>query len=181
MRRNVALIGFMGAGKTTVGRILAERLGMGFVETDELVEEIAGKPIPRIFEEDGEERFRELEAEAVRRASSMRGVIISCGGGVVLRSRNVEALRRTCVIVYLKTSPEEAYRRTLGDEYRPLLKVGDRMARIRELLSMREPLYRSSADIVVETDGLSPEEVADRVIRALGGVLREGGRRQERG
>jgi len=176
MRRNIALIGFMGAGKTTVGRILAERLGLRFVETDDLVERMAGKTIPRIFEEDGEETFRRLEAEAVRKAAAMEGVVISCGGGVVLRRENVEALRNTCVVVYLKTSPEEAYRRTAGDEGRPLLKVEDRMKRIRELLSAREPLYESSADIVVETDGLTPTEVADRVIEAVRGVLSEGDR-----
>jgi len=167
MRRNIALIGFMGAGKTTVGRILAERLGLRFVETDDLVERMAGKPIPKIFEEDGEEVFRRLEAEAVREAAGMDGVVISCGGGVVLRRENVEALKKTCVVVYLKTSPEEAYRRTLGDECRPLLMVEDRMKRIRELLSMREPLYESSADIVVKTDGLTPMEVAERIIEAL--------------
>ena len=176
MRRNIALIGFMGAGKTTVGRILAERLGLRFVETDDLVERMAGKTIPRIFEEDGEETFRRLEAEAVKKAVSMEGVVVSCGGGVVLRGENVEALRKNCVVVYLKTSPEEAYRRTAGDEGRPLLNVEDRMKRIRELLSAREPLYESSADIVVETDGLTPTEVADRVIEAVRGVLSEGDR-----
>ena len=176
MRRNIALIGFMGAGKTTVGRILAKRLSLRFVETDDLVERMAGKTIPRIFEEEGEETFRRLEAEAVKKAASMEGVVVSCGGGVVLRGENVEALRNTCVVVYLKTSPEEAYRRTVGDEGRPLLNVEDRMKRIAELLSAREPLYESSADIVVETDRLTPTEVADRVIEAVRGVLGEGDR-----
>jgi shikimate kinase len=169
MKSNIALIGFMGTGKTETGKLLAERLGKRFIELDELIARNAGKSISRIFDEDGEPRFRELESEAVKEVSRLDGVIISCGGGIVTNHANVESLKRNAVLVLLKASPKVILERTSADKTeRPLLKTDDRLGRIRELLKSREALYESAADMVIDTDKMRPAEAAERIIREVG-------------
>jgi len=166
---NIALIGFMGTGKTSVGEALADRLGILCIRTDDLIVEQAGKPIPEIFRQDGEKRFRELEAEVVRKVSSRRMAVIDCGGGVVLNHENIEWLRQNSIIILLTSSPEVILERiSRNGDQRPLFNNVDKPATIRRLLSMREHLYRDAADYVVDTSGLSVMEVVEKILEYVG-------------
>lgn len=168
MKTSIALIGFMGAGKTAVGRILAEKLGREFVETDALIEQRAGKSIPQIFAQDGEIAFRELEIEVAKEVAGRKNLVIACGGGIVLNKINIDRLKKESVIVYLKTSTSVILQRLTDDgDERPLLKAGDRAARIEELLKFRKPFYERAADITIDTSRLSVAAVAERIIEKL--------------
>ncbi|HEY42052.1 MAG TPA: shikimate kinase [Dehalococcoidia bacterium] len=168
MKSNIALIGFMGTGKSAVGKAVAGKLGREFVEMDSLIEEMAGKPIPDIFEQDGEIAFRELEIEATKRVAQGSRQVIACGGGMVLNKINVDRLRETSRMVYLKASPRKILERTSADANdRPLLDVTNPAQRIRELLDFRKPFYERSADIIVNTSRLSTDKLADLIIHML--------------
>lgn len=168
VRSNVALIGFMGAGKSAVGRALASRKNRTFVETDSLVEQRAGMSIGDIFSRFGEEWFRELESEIISRVTQMTDAVISCGGGAVLREQNVAALKESSIVVFLDVAPETVLQRIgSGSRIRPLLDEPDRESRVRQLIVIRQPLYLSSADIVVQTDAISIEQVVRRVEEEL--------------
>jgi len=168
MKRNIALIGFMGSGKSAVGKVLAGRLGRRFVELDDVIEEMAGKTIPDIFRQDGEIAFRELEIEATRRVSKGTDLVIACGGGIVLNMINIDRLRETSRIVYLTASPGAILRRILADDTeRPLLGVPAPAERIRELLRFRRPFYERAADTVIHTSRSSIDQVVDLIIRSL--------------
>lgn len=165
---NLYFVGPIGSGKSTVGRLVADRLGRPFVDTDTLIAEQAGCPIPDIFARWGEERFRELEAEVLRGLS--RGLVVATGGGLVLRPDNRARLKETGRTVWLRVPPEELYRRLShgeGIRRRPLLQGDDPLGRIRAIAAAREALYREVADVVVETAGLSPHEAAEAVLREL--------------
>ena len=168
MKSNIALIGFMGTGKSAVGSELSRRLGIDLVEVDDLIAERAGKSIPEIFSEDGEAAFRKLETEAVAEVSRREGVVISCGGGVVLDPKNVDRLKTNSVVVLLTAPVKEILRRADRDGgSRPLLNIPDREARVRELLTFRQPFYLRAADYIVDTSGLNPEEIAEAIIGCL--------------
>ncbi|MCJ7771247.1 shikimate kinase [Candidatus Bathyarchaeota archaeon] len=170
MKRNVALIGFMGVGKTTIGEALASRLKKRFVRTDDLIVELAKRPIPQIFREEGESRFRELEMEVVKQVSEEDNVVIDCGGGVVLNRVNIQRLRNKAKIVLLTASPETILRRVKNDSSeRPLLNVPNQLERIKELLAARESSYKESADFEVDTSYLDKNEAADRISHMLRG------------
>ena len=156
----------MAAGKSTVGRGLAERLGFSVVDTDAMVEERAGKPIARIFAEEGEDTFREMESAAARAVADLRNHVIVTGGGIVLREENMEALRRAGPVICLGVSPEEVLERTRGTDHRPLLQVPDPLERVRSLLWERAPFY-ARADHRVETTGRSVEEVVEAILAIL--------------
>lgn len=162
--RNIVLVGFMGSGKTSVGKILAKKLNLKFFDTDSIIERATGMKISEIFARFGERRFRDLESELVELLSKKKGAVISTGGGVVVRQRNIENLRKSGVIFWLKASEETIYQRIRGCKDRPLLQVENPVQRIRELLNKRASLYER-ADYTVETDGFTPEEVADRIIK----------------
>lgn len=168
MKTNIALIGFMGTGKTSVARLLAERTGKRLVELDELAALSAGKPISRIFKEDGEAAFRKLEAEITAKAALGKDQVIACGGGVVLNPANIAILKKDSVIVYLKASPEEILARVSADgAVRPLLQTEDPAQTIKQMMESRKPLYEQAADIVIDTGGLKLEAVARKVIDGL--------------
>ena len=168
MKSNIALIGFMGTGKTAVGKALAEKLGRAFIELDSLIEQKAGKTIPEIFQQDGEIRFRELEIEVAKQVSGKKNAVIACGGGVVLNKINIDRLRQECVIVHLTASPEAILRRTSGDENeRPLLKTTNKALNIRELLRFRKPFYERAADIAIDTSKLDIDSVVERIIKKV--------------
>jgi shikimate kinase len=168
MKTNIALIGFMGTGKSAVGKALAEKLGLKFVEMDWLIEEMAGKPIPDIFQQDGEIAFRELEIEVTKKVAQGSRQVIACGGGMVLNKINVDRLRETSRMVYLKSSPRKIMERTSADtNERPLLEVPDPAQLIRELLDFRKPFYERSADITINTSRLSINKVTDLIIYRL--------------
>jgi shikimate kinase len=168
VKTGIALIGFMGTGKTVVGRLLAARTGKAFLELDAIIAGKAGRSIPEIFHTEGETGFREREIAAVKEVTGKNGVVIACGGGVVLNKINIDRLRQGCVIVCLTATPEVILERTSADgAARPLLEVADRLRQVRELMAFRRPYYRRSADITVDTSRLAPEAVADRIIKKL--------------
>ncbi|MCJ7763733.1 MAG: shikimate kinase [Dehalococcoidales bacterium] len=168
MKTNIALIGFMGAGKTAAGRLLAKKLGKKLVELDSLIELRAGKPIPDIFHEDGEAAFRRLEIEVTREVAGNRNQVIACGGGVVLNQINIDRLKKGAMVVYLIASPEVILQRVSDDSsVRPLLENSNKALNIRELLKFRQPLYERAADIMIDTSGLDIETVAEQIIAGL--------------
>lgn len=166
MRPRMVLIGPPGSGKTTIGRLLAERLGVGFRDTDADVEATAGKTVSDIFVEDGEERFRDLEAEAVRLALSGHDGVLALGGGAILRPETQELLAGHTV-VYLEVGLSDAVRRVGLGTARPLLVLNPR-SRLRKLMEERRPIYERLATVRVGTDGREPEEVADQIVKELG-------------
>lgn len=158
-KENIVLSGFMGSGKTTVGKELSRLTGMPFFDTDALIEEETGERIHEIFSK-GEEEFRALEREKIAEVSHERGAIIAVGGGAVLASENVRKLKERGIIYYLEVSAREAARRVPSDGSRPLFDP----ARAEELLEERKPAYLRAADVVVKTDGRSPREVALEIL-----------------
>lgn len=168
MKTSIALIGFMGTGKTAVGKLLAARMGKEFIELDSLIEQKAGKSIPEIFQQDGEIGFRELEIEVTKEISGKKKAVIACGGGIVLNKINIDRLRKECTIICLMTSPRIILKRTSDDKNeRPLLTVTDRASQIKELLRFRQPFYERSADIKINTSKLNTDAVAEQIIKKL--------------
>lgn len=147
---NIILVGLMGAGKTTIGRLLAKRLGKRFVDADHEVEARTGVSIPVIFEIEGEAGFRRRESQVVEDLCRDSGLVIATGGGVVLSPGNREAIKGGGFVVYLCAPPELLYARTRNDRNRPLLQVADPLGRLRELYGQRDPLYREVADMVID-------------------------------
>src|SRR5512139_580863 len=162
----VVLVGFMGSGKSSVGRELARRLGTGFVDVDERIERASGKSIPDIFAAEGEPAFRAREKAAIREAVSVPGRVVATGGGAFLDEENRALLSAYAPVVYLEARAETLLARLAGDSGRPLLRGEDRGRAVRDLLARREPGYRL-ADHTVPTDGLTVDEVADRIVRLL--------------
>lgn len=171
--RGIVLIGFMGSGKTSVGREIARRTGAEFVDVDERIETASGRSVPEIFAGAGEPAFRELEREAIREAVSVPGRVIATGGGAFQDEENRGLLRAYGPVVLLSVTPETVLARLAEDRTRPLLAAGDRERRIRELLAARLPGYRA-ADFAVAADGRTVEEVADAVLA----LPSRGGRRR---
>jgi shikimate kinase len=168
MKTSLALMGFMGTGKTAVGKLLAQKLGKDFIELDALIEQKAGRSIPEIFRREGEAGFRQLEIEVAREVAGRKNAVIACGGGIVLNTINIDRLRQECVIVCLTASPSVILKRTSSDkDGRPLLAVTDRLKQIRELMKFRRPFYERAADIAVNTSRLKPREVAGLIIEKL--------------
>lgn len=150
----------MGTGKTTIGKRVAGSLGFRFVDTDAQIVKKAGKPITRIFEDEGEEAFRALETEVLRECSEKSGQVISTGGGIVTRPENRDLLEKAGFVIWLKASPETIHERVCRNRSRPLLETPDPQGTIRDLLAAREPLYEASTDLAVTTDGLTLDETS---------------------
>lgn len=148
----------MGTGKTSVGMRVARSLGFRFVDTDKLIVKEVGKPIPEIFEESGEEHFRQLETGVLKRCAEGSGQVISTGGGIVTREENRQILQEAGYVIWLKASPEIIYERVRRNRNRPLLKTEDPLRTIREMLEAREELYAVCADLSISTDHLTMEE-----------------------
>ncbi len=171
---NIVLTGFMGTGKSTVGRRLARALGQGFLDLDELIEKEAGAPVKEIFSRHGEARFRQMEKEAVAKLASGgfgSGLVVSTGGGIVLDPENREALKSWGVLVCLTASVDEVLRRVGRKDDRPLLKATDVRSRIESLLKEREDAY-GDCHLTVDTTDMSVEEVVERIkefVEAAGG------------
>ena len=161
--RNLALIGFMGTGKSSVGRLIAEQLHYSFIDTDELIESRAGKSISTIFAEDGEPAFRQREKEIVAELAARNRSIIATGGGLGANEQNLASLKEHSLVVCLWASPEKIWERVRAQTHRPLLREADPLARIRQLLAVREPFYKQ-ADVLLNTEVRSLKEVAQQVL-----------------
>jgi len=155
----------MGAGKTTIGRQLAKRLGRPFFDSDHEIVERTGVPIPTIFEIEGEEGFRRREAQTIQELTAQTGIVMATGGGVVLNPENRKQMRETGWVVYLNVPPLMLYQRTRNDRNRPLLQVEDPLARLEALHESRDPLYRDVAHLVVEGGQLVAAGVVQYLIR----------------
>ena len=160
LNKPVFFIGFMGAGKTSVARSLAKTCGLNIVDVDEYVEQQEGRSITRIFAEDGEGHFRELESQCLRELSADNPQLISCGGGVVKREANVRTMKERGLVVYLGVDAEDAAARIPNTASRPLFKD---LETARAIIAERTPLYEAAADVSVNTNGKSVSEVAEEV------------------
>ncbi|MDI1471713.1 MAG: shikimate kinase [Thermodesulfovibrio sp.] len=161
--KNIVLIGFMGTGKSSVGKILAKKLGLKFVDVDEIIEKTTGMKISEIFAKFGEPRFRDIETEVIKLITQNNGQVISTGGGVILREENFNRLKNKGVIFWLKASEDVIFERVKNCKNRPLLQTENPKERIKELLTKRTPFYEK-ADFYINTEELTPEEVAEKII-----------------
>jgi shikimate kinase len=165
--QNIFLVGPMGAGKSTVGRQLAESLGYEFQDSDQEIQRRTGVDIPTIFEFEGEEGFRNRERQVVEELAQQDGIVPATGGGVVLSPENRQQLAARGFVIYLHCSPEQQYARTARDRNRPLLDTDDPQQRLRELMAEREPIYRQVADMVVSTERRGTSSVVKEIRRRL--------------
>jgi len=163
--KNIYLVGFMGTGKTVVGRALSKKTGAAFVDVDNDIEFVEKARIADIFKSKGEQYFRRLEKEALERVSRKDGVVVSCGGGIVIDPENVSIMKKTGVCICLTASPEEILKRVGSTKHRPLLQCDDPLSRIKELLAARQSYY-NRADMIIDTTGLPIPEIVD-ALRAL--------------
>lgn len=167
LTEHIFLIGFMGVGKTSVSRALSRKLGVREIDTDALIVEQEGMSIARIFEERGEEVFRQKETELLDQIAELFPCIVSCGGGMALRSENVEKMKRQGKIILLSAVPETIYEHVKDSTHRPLLNGNMNVEYIGQLLAARMPGYREAADIEVRTDELSPKQVAEKITELI--------------
>ena len=161
---NLYLVGFMGTGKSTVGRILAHQTGMRFLDSDHEIERVQGKAVTRIFADEGEAKFRELELAFIEQGHPSHGCIVACGGGLVVPPGRVELLKARGVVVCLHAPIETILQRTMRTSHRPLLLVENPESRLRQLYAQREEIYRSTGTMVL-TDSRSMKEIAAHVMR----------------
>ncbi len=173
MSKCIILVGLMGAGKTTIGRALAQRTGLQFVDSDHEIERREGCSISALFARDGEARFRDIEAEVIDALTQREGVVLATGGGAVLREESRRLMHARGAVVYLRAAPDELAHRTRNDRSRPLLQGGDARAKLRELFRQRDPLYREVAHFVIDTGRPSAGLLAQLVLTQLelAGVL----------
>src|SRR3954470_23727129 len=164
---SIFLVGLMGAGKTSVGRLLARRSGKTFYDSDHEIERRTGVKIPVIFEIEGEAGFRLREAAMLRELTVLDNIVLATGGGAVLREDNRQALRRNGTVVYLRASLEDLWQRTRHDRNRPLLRTPDPRAKLEELFAQRDPLYREVAAVVIDTGNQSLGNLATRLEQRL--------------
>ncbi len=169
---NIVLIGFMGSGKSTVGRMLARRLRFRFLDTDKLVEQREHMRISEIFEKHGESHFRDCETAALESLRGKRHHVFATGGGIVTVPRNIPLLRSLGYVVLLTAEPDEIFRRVSGNSKRPLLQVEDPRRRVHDLMAVRQPLYDSTAHFRVDGTRLSHGEVAGRIVDEAHRVFR---------
>lgn len=165
--QNIALVGPMGSGKTTVGRALAPRLGLAFVDLDQLIEQRCGVAVALIFEIEGEAGFRARERAMLDEITQRPGILLATGGGSVLDPDNRAVLRQRALVVWLQTSVDQQLKRLAHDQRRPLLRAPNRRQRLQELAEQRDPIYRDCAHIIVRSADVSPRTMAVRVAQAI--------------
>ncbi|HKF00491.1 MAG TPA: shikimate kinase [Actinomycetes bacterium] len=161
---NLVMIGFMGAGKTMIGKLVAQALGREFLDTDELVTQAAELPITEIFRREGEDGFRRREQNAIDEAVASPARVIAVGGGAVLSSENRTVLKQAGYLVYLRATPETLAIRLADVTDRPLINAVDRVGRIRDLLVARGPVYETAGDVAVDTDTITPQQAAEQIV-----------------
>ncbi|WP_096086053.1 shikimate kinase AroK [Agaribacterium haliotis] len=165
--RNVVLIGPMGAGKSTIGRLLAAKLHFDFVDTDHVIEERTGADIAWIFDVEGEQGFREREHLCLKELVVKPGIVLATGGGIVCREDNRALIAAADAVVYLRAGVEQLLARTAKDKKRPLLQVDDPRSKIISLLEQRAPFYESVADYCIDTDGLNPKSTVQSILKLI--------------
>lgn len=166
VNKNIFLIGFMGCGKSTIARLLSEKIGARLIEMDETIEAEAGMSINQMFEQYGESHFRDLESQLVLRIAEEGGAIVSCGGGAILRTENVAAMKKNGTIVYLSATPETIYQRVRYSTNRPLLNGNMNVEYISSLMEQRLPRYLAAADVTIVVDGKEKLDIVKEVISA---------------
>lgn len=164
---NIFLVGLMGAGKTSVGRMIARRMHKEFLDADAEVERMTGVKIPVIFEIEGESGFRAREEKMIEQLTAMTGIVLATGGGAVISAANRRFLKDRGRVIYLRASPEDLWRRTRRDRNRPLLQTPDPLGKLRTLHEQRDPLYREIADLVVDTGSQSVAHLTSRIQQLL--------------
>lgn len=165
--KNIYLIGFMGAGKSTIARALCKEYGLQQMEMDAQIEQEEKMKISEIFEKKGEEYFRFKETALLERCTEMKNLVVSCGGGAAMRECNVKEMKKNGKIVLLSVTPETVYERVKNSHDRPLLEGHMNVEYIRELLEVRRPKYEKAADIIVKTDGKTAKEIAKEIMMEL--------------
>lgn len=171
----ISLVGLPGSGKTTVGRQLSRRLSVPFFDSDHVVEQRLGCSIREYFDREGEDSFRDLEVAVIDELTRGEPCVLSTGGGAVLRVENRTCLHERSLVVYLRSSPEEVFRRLRHDRNRPLLQVADPLQRLRDLFAQRDPLYRETAHYVIETGRPSVASLVNMIMMQLelAGVVKD--------
>ncbi|WP_407276226.1 shikimate kinase AroK [Halothiobacillus sp. DCM-1] len=166
-QNSLILVGPMGAGKSTIGKMLAHQLNLPFLDSDKEIEQHTGATIPLIFEIEGEAGFRDREVAVINEITRSPGWVLATGGGAILRPENRRLFAERGFVVYLHASVHQQAERTAQDTQRPLLQTPDRIGKLRELMAQREPLYRSAADLVIETANKTPRMVVDLIRQRL--------------
>jgi shikimate kinase len=169
---NIYLVGLMGAGKTSVGRFLAKRLGKTFYDCDHEIEKRTGVKIPVIFDIEGEQGFRARESAVLRELTALDDIVLATGGGAVVNAENRRQLAANGTVVYLRASPTDLWQRTRNDRNRPLLQTADPHAKLEQLFAERDPLYREIAAVIVDTGNQSVRSLAHRLEQQLHDHLR---------
>ena len=165
--RTYILVGPMGAGKSTIGRLLAKELGLPFKDSDKEIEERTGASIPLIFDVEGEAGFRDREQAVIAELSEQQGLVLATGGGAVLRAENRQAMAKGAIVIYLHASVEHQLARTARDRNRPLLQTDNPAQVLSSLLALRDPLYREIATLIIETDTRPPRMVVQEIMRFI--------------
>ena len=167
MRSNLYLIGFMGSGKSTIAKHLARKLSVKAIESDQMIEQEQGMTISDIFKDKGEKYFRDVETALMKKLSGEKGLVVSCGGGVVLRPENVSAMKDSGSIILLTASPQTVYSRVRRSTNRPILNGNMNIEYISRLMEKRQPLYTAAADLIISTDGKTPDAIAREIRESL--------------
>jgi len=169
--KNISLIGFMGSGKTTVGKILAYKLNFLFIDLDKIIELAENKSVSEIFKYGGEKYFRDIESEVIKKIYINKNCIFACGGGVVERENNIDFIKQRSLVVYLYISPQQAFKRLKNVEDRPLLgNLSDPNARkeiINNLINKRDILYKNNSSFVINTDNRNPEYITEEIMNQI--------------
>lgn len=166
--QNLSLIGFMGSGKSTIGKMLADKLNFLFLDTDKLIEYIQGTTISEIFKQHGENFFREIESKVIKKIYNNKNCVFACGGGVFCTAENIEIIRENSFVVYLHMTEPEAYERLKDAKDRPLLlKEADLKQKIAQMMSVRKDIYKNNCDIEIEINRKSPDLIAQDIIDYL--------------
>ena len=164
MNKHIYLIGYMGTGKTSVGKLLSERLNLPLLEMDEILSERFGMTINEIFDAFGEAAFRSAESDLLLEISTLENPsVVSCGGGVVLNDKNQEILRESGITVLLQAKPQEIYNRLKNNNDRPLISGSNKLEKISKIYEERLPIYEEAAEIIIDTDNKTPEEIVDEL------------------
>ena len=168
--KNIILIGYMGCGKTTVGKSIVMLTKRTFADTDEMIVAQQNRSISDIFEKDGEDAFRAMETALLEKmiADKNDSLVISTGGGMPVREENRQLLRQLGTVVYMRVKPETVYERIKGDTTRPLLQCDNPLERIREMIKSRGPAYEAAAEFIIDVDRLTQQEAAEEIIRRIG-------------